>query len=342
MTFRNVLSKLVLGLFALALVVPGVQPARAQQTDLILATATTGGTYYPVGVAIATLTSIKLARSDKITMTAITSAGSGENVQLLKNAEADLAILQGLFGAMAWKGRGLYEGKPQHHFRTITMLWQNVEHFVILQEYVKTGTISDMDNIKGKPFSIGARGSGTEASGKTILTGLGYDPVKDFDLQYLGYTPSANALQDGRIAGMNTPAGPPVSAVTQAFAAIGANKVKVLNFTEAQMRRADSEFPVWTAYTVPANTYPGQTEAIETIAQPNFLAVRPEVPADVVYKLVKAIYGNLDYLNNIHQATKAMRLDKAIGGLPAPLHPGAARFYKEQGISIPESLMPID
>lgn len=344
-TIRMLMHGLLAALLALGLVLmPAGQRAQAQkkQTDLILATATTGGTYYPVGVAIATLTSIKLAPKDKITMTAITSAGSGENVQLLKTKEADLAILQGLFGAMAWKGRGLYEGKPQHHFRTVTMLWQNVEHFVIMKEYVTSGTISDMDNIKGKPFSIGARGSGTEASGKTILTGLGYDPAKDFDLQYLGYTPSANALQDARIVGMNTPAGPPVSAVTQAFAAIGGDKLKVLNFTTEQMKKADSEFPVWTPYTVPANTYPGQSEPIHTIAQPNFLAVLPDVPADVVYKIVKNIYENLGYLNNIHKATKAMALEKAIAGLPAPLHPGAARFYKEKGMTIPQSLMPMD
>lgn len=75
-------------------------PAQAGKS-LIIATATTGGTYYPVGVAIGTLVSIKLAKSDQITATAINSAGSGENVQMLKNNECDMAILQGLFGAQA-------------------------------------------------------------------------------------------------------------------------------------------------------------------------------------------------------------------------------------------------
>ena len=79
--------------------------APSHDTHLILATATLGGTYYPVGVGIAMLTSTTI---DSLSMTAITSAGSGENIQLLKNREADLAILQGLYGAMAWQGEGVY------------------------------------------------------------------------------------------------------------------------------------------------------------------------------------------------------------------------------------------
>jgi TRAP transporter TAXI family solute receptor len=82
-----------------------------KKLQLVLATATTGGTYYPVGVAIATITTNNLNVSDDISMTAITSAGSGENIQLLKNKEADMAIIQSLYGAMAWQGRGRYEGK---------------------------------------------------------------------------------------------------------------------------------------------------------------------------------------------------------------------------------------
>ena len=337
MKFRKLLFNCTI-FFSLA-AFAGTNLSAAGKNDLILATATTGGTYYPVGVAIATLTSIKLAKNHKITMTAITSAGSGENVQLLKNREADLAILQGLFGAMAWQGKGKYEGEPERNMRSVTMLWQNVEHFVILEEFVKTGNISDMENIKGKKFSIGKRGSGTEGSGRTILGELGIDPDRDYDLAYLGYTPSANSLQDGRIVGMNIPAGAPAGAITQAFASIGADSIRVLEFTERQIEKVNNTYPVWSRYVIGANTYPGQKRTIRTIAQPNFLAVHPDVPEEVVYKIVKNIYENLSFLRNIHKATYAMRLEKAIDGLPAPLHPGALKYYKEKGLSISPSLV---
>ncbi len=312
--------------------------ARAQES-YILATATTGGTYYPVGVALATLVKVKLEPKTKISLAAISSAGSGENVKLLRENQAQFAILQGLYGAWAWTGEGQVKPDgPQKNLRSVSMLWQNVEHFTIETEYAKTGLIDDLNNLKGEKFSIGKRNSGTEGSGRQILMGLGIDPDQTFDLVYLGYGPSAEALQNGTIAGMNTPAGVPVSAVAQAFAALG-DKITVLGFDDAQIKRANGNYELWTPFVIPANTYAGQGKDVRTIAQPNFLAVRDDVPEATVYEIAKTIYENLPFLHNIHQATKAMSLDQAIAGLPMPLHPGAAKFYQEKGLTIPDRLL---
>ncbi len=304
--------------------------------NYIIATATPGGTYYPVGVAIATLINIKLAKKG-ITATAITSAGSGENVQLLKNKEADFAILQGLFGSMAYNGRGLYK-KPQRFFYSVTALWPNVEHFSLLKKYVKTGNIMDLKGLH-KRFSIGKRGSGTEGSGKVILGALGIKIGKDIYPVYLGYNASIDAMINGRIVGANTPAGPPVAAITRLFAKLGADKVALLNFTDAQLKKIDSKYDVWYRYVLKAGTYPGQDKPVYTIAQPNFLAVRKGVPARDVYLIVKTIYENLPFLHNIHKATYYMTLDNAIKGLPVPLDPGAVKFYREKGLKIPAKLI---
>ena len=313
---------------------------QAQDTrSYILATATTGGTYYPVGVAIATLAKVKLEASDNLSMSAISSAGSGENIKLLREDQAQFAILQALFGAWAAEGTGMLEAEgPQPHLRSISMLWVNVEHFVVTNDMVDTGTIDDLKALDGAPFSIGARNSGTEGSGRTILQGLGIDPDATFEVVYMGYTPTAEALQNGTIKGANIPGGVPVSAVSQAFASAGG--LTILSFTDEQIDRANSEFELWPAYQIPAGTYPGQDEAVQTIAQPNFLAVRDDIPEEDVYLLTKTIYENLPFLQNIHAATKDMALDKAIAGLPVPLHPGALRFYEEQGIEVPDRLKP--
>ncbi len=315
-----------------------LQPSKAEAGDsLIIATATTGGTYYPVGVALGTLISIKLAKKHGITATAINSAGSGENVQMLKNKEAQLGILQSLFGLNAYQGKGPYEGRAVKDFRSITMLWENVEHFSLLSKYTDSTTIMDLQGLEDK-FSIGKRGSGTEGSGRAILQALGIDP-ESLNLEYLGYNPSAQAMMDGRIVGMNTPAGPPVAAVTQLFAQMGSKKVEVLDFTDEQLETIQSEYPIWNRYVVKAGTYPGQKKDIRTISQPNFLAVNPDVSEQTVYLITKTIYENLPFLQNIHKATKAMSLDRAINGLPVPLHPGAVKFYREKGIEIPSSLL---
>ncbi|EKV28631.1 TRAP transporter solute receptor, TAXI family precursor [Caenispirillum salinarum AK4] len=324
----------------LGLTVADVQDARAQDTNYLLATASTGGTYYPVGVALATLTKVKLQPGEGIGMSAINSAGSGENIKLIREKQAQFAILQGLYGYYAAQGVGPLEQEgKQDHLRSVSMLWQNVEHFVVDDEHRDSGTMSDFVNLpEGAKVALGRQNSGTLGSNRTILGNLGVDIDEHFDLMYAGYTPSAEALQNGQVAGISTPAGVPVGAVTQLMAAAGGS-VAPLDFTDEQVAEANGEMDLWSRYTIPAGTYPGQEAEWNTIAQPNFLAVHADVPEEHVYLITKTVYENLPFLQAIHPATKAMALEKAIAGLPAPLHPGAARYYAEQGVEIPEKLM---
>ncbi len=328
----------LMGAAAIAIAAIGATPATAQEQSYILTTATTGGTYYPVGVALATLVKVKLQASDGIDMSAISSAGSGENIKLMREGQAQFGILQGLYGRYAAKGTGPLEGEgKQEWLRSISMLWQNVEHFITQKELAETGTIDDLKNLAGKPFSIGAKNSGTEGSGREILKGLGIDP-ESMDLVYQGYGPTAEGLQNGTIVGANMPGGVPVSAVTQAFAA--RDDLLILNFTPDQIDRANGGDELWTAYTIKAGSYPNQDKDADTIAQPNFLGVRADVDETAVYKITKTMFENLGFLQNIHPATKAMSLEAALAGLPAPLHPGAVRYYEEAGVEIPARLMP--
>lgn len=314
--------------------------AKAQEAqDYLLATASTGGTYYPVGVALATLVKVKLQPKQKIGMSAINSAGSGENVALLRDNEAQFAIIQGLYGAYARNGSGPLEAEGvQENACSITMLWPNVEHFVVKAEYVDTGTISDIEAIKGQAAALGRQNSGTIGSNETILSNLGMS-LEDFELVYAGYGPSAEALQNGQVEMISTPAGSPVSAITSAFANMG-DEIAVLDFTDEQLAEANGEFgELWTRYVIPAGTYPGVDEDINTIAQPNFLAVRCDLPEETIYKITSTIFENLPFLQSIHPATNAMSLEAALPGLPLPLHPGAQRYFEEQGLTIADSLI---
>jgi TRAP transporter TAXI family solute receptor len=337
MSKLSILKKLVVTSAVIATMLTSVNAAK-KETKYVIATASTGGTYYPVGVGIATIASIKLAKKYKTTFSAITSAGSGENVDMLDKGEVDFAIVQGLFGSMAWQGKEKYAGNAKKNLRSVSMLWQNVEQFTVKNEVAKTGNIMDLKNLYGERFAIGGRSSGSRVSAETIMKSLGIDYSK-MNVQYLGYTPSSTALQDGKVKGMNTPSGPPTSAVTNVFASMGNDKIKVLDFNADDLAKISTNYPVWTPFTIKAGTYPSQTKDINTIAQPNLLVVTKDTPVETVYLLTKTIYENLPFLNSVHKATKAMSLNKAIAGLPMPLHPGAAKFYKEQGINIPASLM---
>jgi uncharacterized protein len=310
----------------------------AAEGDYLLATASTGGTYYPVGVALSTLVKVKLQPGEKINMSAINSAGSGENIKLLRVNECQFAILQGLYGAYAWNGTGaLKNDGPQKNLRAVSMLWQNVEHFMVTSEHVGTGTIADAIEIEGVA-GFGKKNSGSLGSSRTIFANLGVDIDKQYNLFYGGYSALASAMQDGKADLIGTPAGVPVGAVTKLLAAKG-DGVRLLAFTPEQAAKADGDMALWTPYLIPAGTYPDQSADIMTIAQPNFLAVRADVSDEDVYRITKTIYENLGFLQSIHKATKAMALEKALAGLPMPLHPGAARYYKEAGLEIPARLI---
>lgn len=142
----------------------GLSMTAQAEGKYIMGTATTGGTYYPVGVAISTLVKVKLEPTENISVSAISSAGSGENLKLMDEDQAQFSILQGLYGAWAWEGTDPVP-KAYKNVRSVSMLWQNVEHFVVRSEHADTGTIEDMKNLYGETFSIGARNSGTEAPG---------------------------------------------------------------------------------------------------------------------------------------------------------------------------------
>lgn len=311
---------------------------RAQGRSYILATATIGGTYYPVGVALATLTKVRLQSRKGIDMSAISSAGSGENIRLLRENQAQFAILQGLFGLYARDGKGPIQADgPQKNVRSICTLWGNVEHFTVRNSFVKTGTFDDILNLRGRRFSMSARNSGTEHSNRFIFANYGIDPDRTFELVYLGFNPSVEALLAGQIDGANPGGGLPVAAMTQLFAR-GADQFTVLAFTDEQAKKADGEVGLYVPTVIPAETYPNQTKPIRTIVQPNFLACNASVPEEDVYEITKAIFENLPFLNGIHAATREMKLETAMAGLVNPVHPGAAKYYAEKGVTVPERL----
>ncbi|MDD9302304.1 MAG: TAXI family TRAP transporter solute-binding subunit [Desulfobacter sp.] len=267
-------------LFLAAFTHPFSLMAEPAERNYLLTTASTGGTYYPVGVALSTLIKVKLQPRHNIGMSAINSAGSGENVKRLRENQAQFAILQGLYGYWAWNGIGAVKSAgPQKNLRSITMLWQNVEQFTIQSKYAQTGTIDDLKQALGKHLALGKKNSGTLGSNTFLLSNLGFNPDRNFKLVYLGYGPSADALQNGQVVAISTPAGVPTGAVTRAAATMGKD-LTFLNFTDEQMAAADGGLNLWSPYLIPAGTYPNQPQKIQTIAQPNFLAVRADVDED--------------------------------------------------------------
>jgi TRAP transporter TAXI family solute receptor len=311
----------------------GEKESPPERQFLTIATASTGGTFYPIGVGMGQLWTEKL-QDQGINATGQSSAGSTENIDLLRKGEAHLAILQGIYGPMAWEGTGPFEGNKYEGLRSISMLWPNVEHFVLKEDQIQTGTIED---IKGKTFSIGAKASGTEMSSLTVLGGIGLS-TDDFSPEYLGYNETASAIKDGRMDGGAMPGGTPVSAVLDLYASNSG--VKVLEVSDEQLENIKENSGAFYRFVIPAETYPGEDKDINTIAQPNWLGVSSELDEETVYMLTKSLFENLDFMYKVHDSAKYIKLETALDGLSVPLHIGAYKYFEEAGLEIPSELVP--
>ena len=334
MTRKKSVISFVLAACCLCLALGG--PARAGQTKdkpliLTLATATKGGTFYPLGLAMAKLWNDRL-ENKSIYCKVVDTAGSKQSLEMLGN-EAQLAVIQGMFGKMAWRGLGPYKEASKRNLRAVCMLWPNVEHFVIDGGKVKSGTPLD---IKGLSFVLGGKNSGTAQSGLEIMKGLGLT-IGDIKPLYMGYEDAAEAFTVGKAQGANLASGPPNEAVTDIFKA-GKHKPVILQFSEAQLAAINNNtFYPGFRYVIPPDTYPGQKKAVHTIAQPNLLVCDASLAEQVVHDLLRVLMTHEYYLAGAHPMGRHIGLNNALRGLPMPLHKGALRYYQEQGLILPQS-----
>ena len=215
---------------------------------------------------------------------------------------------------------------PQKDLRAVTMLWPNVEHFILKRDLVRTGTIDDLPGgTGGQRVSMGLENSGTLGSNRVLMENLGLDADAAYELAFMGYAPSSDALVNGDIVGMSTPAGLPVGAATKALGNRRRPTAGIHRGAVASRRMAASVCGRPTSS--PQVPIRGRIEDVQTMAQPNFLAVRADVDEDAVYLMTKTIFENLPFLQNIHPATNAMALESALSGLPMPLHPGRGALF---------------
>lgn len=300
-----------------------------------IATASTGGTYYPIGVGMGQLWT-EHYKDQNIKFNGQSSAGSVENIDLMKNGEADMSILQNLISTQAFEGSGVFEGNEYKDLRAIGMIWPNVEHFVLMNNKVDTGDISD---IEGNSFSVGPQASGTEQSTMTMMEGIGLDK-SNIRPEYLGYDDTISSMRDGRLDGGSLPAGVPVSAITDMLASN--LSATILEVTDEQLEQINKVANAWYPYTIEAGTYPRQEEDIQTIAQPNVLVATPEMDTEFIYDLTKILYENQEFMIGVHNSAREMKVETALEGLNTPLHAGAYMYFEDQGLDIPENLKPVE
>lgn len=312
-------SKLVMiGAIAVAASLGSV-PASAQQFINVL-TGGTSGVYYPLGVALSEIYAEKI---DGVRSQVQATKASVENLNLLQQGKGEIAFALGDSVQLAWEGNqeAGFPGKLDK-LRGIAAIYTNYIQIVASQE----SGIKTLEDLKGHSLSVGAPKSGTELNARAIFeaAGMSYDDLGK--IEYLPFGDSVELIKNRQLDATLQSAGLGVASIRDLATSLPINVVAVPADVVAKIGAP------YVAVTIPANTYEGQAEDVPTAGVGNMLITSADVSEETAYQMTKALFENLDRLVAAHAAAKAITLERALDGLPVPLHPGAERYYKEKGL----------
>lgn len=322
MTFHKIAA--FAGLLALGACNPQQLGQRGLTQRLSVATGGTGGVYYPYGGGIAKVISTHI---DGVEATAEVTAGTVDNLKFLRNRSADLAFALADSLDEAARGTGPFGEFGAVPARALAVLYDNYNHLVTLVGK----DIETVADLRGKVVSTGAPGSGTEVSAFRILEAAGLNPASDIRKQSLGAAQSADALKDDKIDAFFWSGGIPTGALLD-LASTPARTIKlVLNGDVLAGLEQRYGAGVYHTSAIPKATYPGMASDVTVISVSNVLVVHEEMDEDLAYRITKALFDHRDELVAIHPEAENLTHGAAVKGSPVPFHPGAIRYYREQG-----------
>ncbi len=296
--------------------------AAAHAADFInVLTGGTSGVYYPMGVAVTQIYGKAIPEAKSSVQS---TKASAENLNLLQAGRGEIAFALGDAVGAAWKGDADAGFKtPLDKLRTIAGIYPN---YIQIVANADSG-IKSLADLKGKRVSVGAPKSGTELNARAIFKGAGMSYADLAKTEYLKFGESVELIKNRQLDATIISAGLGVAAVRDLSTAV---KLVIVPISPDVVKAIGDV--AYQPAVVPANTYTGQTTDVQTIAIKNFLVSHSGVSDDMAYKMTKSLFVNLADLHAAHGAAKAITKEGAPLNPPAPLHPGAIRYYKEAGL----------
>lgn len=312
-------KSLVVALLIVVMACSTISAASRDPKFLTVGTASTGGAFYPIGIAMADIITNKVG----ISTTAQITGGAVENNFLIQNRTADLAITMGFMAYNAVKGITPYKEKMTDINVLFSGLSKGVFHVVVN----KNSSIRSIKDLKGKKVALGPAGGGAIAVANDVFRFYGMSS-NDFKPVYISYEQAADALTDGNIDAIVVQSAAPAPAITQLTAS---NKqIRVLSLEDDYLNKILKEATYYSKIVLPETMY--GAEQATTIYTSLVVVVNKKMSQDLAYRITKALFENVDVIKNSHPSAKELDIKEAVKALPAPLHPGAVKYYKEKGI----------
>ncbi|HET9045381.1 MAG TPA: TAXI family TRAP transporter solute-binding subunit [Casimicrobiaceae bacterium] len=290
-----------------------------------IATGGTGGTYYPLGGALAQLISSKVTiDGKKLSATAETSGASVANAQLLGRKDIESAFVAADILYAAYNGKGQFDGKPLKNLRALGALYPEQVQLVTLA----SANVKSLRDLKGKTVSSGSPGSGQWQLLGDLLEAYGMKR-SDIGEDPSSFTQSIDKIKGGNLTASLITAGAPTASITDLA---NANDIRIVPLAGPEIDALRKKQSYYATVHLPANTYKGQAAPVETLAVLAIWSAHADLSDQLAYEVTKALYENTETLGQAHPKGKEIALKTALQSISIPLHPGAEKYYREKGL----------
>lgn len=296
--------------------------ASAQQRDILIGGGSVTGVYYQV--ALQTCQIMNKHSGGKYNCVGRPALGSVFNINAVNRGLLDFGVAQSDRNWQAANGTADWDGKPVENLRSVFSAHPEA---VLLVTRRDTG-IKSVGDLKGKTVNIGNPGSGQRGNSMDLLPLYGLDPDKDIKAEGLQQGEASRALVDKKIDAFVYTVGMPSAAIEEPA---NSTEIDILDINSAAIKKFISDKPYYVLAQYPAGIVKG-VKAFETYAVKATVVTSADVEDQVVYDFVKTVFENLEELKGTHAAFRILKAEDMLGGLSAPLHPGAIKYYKEKGL----------
>ncbi|MDN3524055.1 TAXI family TRAP transporter solute-binding subunit [Halomonas sabkhae] len=300
-------------------------PVMAQEEEQFITIGTGGqtGVYYVVGQSVCRL--VNRLEDANIKCNAPSTGGSVANINGIRSGELNMGVAQSDVQYQAYNGTGNFEDDAYEELRAVFRV--HGEPLTILAR--SDANIENLDDLAGKRVNIGNPGSGQRNTMEVVMDAKGWTEDTFSLASQLDAAEMASALADNNIDAMAYVVGHPNGAIQEATTTVDANLVPL---NDEAIQGLVEEYPYYSMSTIPGGLYKGNPDDVETFGVAATFVSTTETDADVVYQTVKAVFDNFDRFKKLHPAFANLEPESMVSeGLSAPLHEGAARYYREQG-----------
>jgi TRAP transporter TAXI family solute receptor len=296
----------------------------AQQKTMAIGTGGTGGVYYPLGGAIANVLSKALPNTQA---TAEVTGGSVDNLKLIASGQSEFGFSMADAALDAFNGQDKFKS-AKVPLQTLLVVYPNRMHVVT----VDGAGIEKMSDLKGKRVSTGSPGGATEVMAFRVIEAAGLDKDKDMKRERLGVAESVNAIKDRKIDAFFWVGGVPTAAVTD-LAATPGMKIKFVDHADLVEKMNAKYGKLYSASSISKSIYPGMDKDNANTEVWNIIVTGNKMSDDDAYNIVKTLVEKKADIVAVHKEAESFSLANQIQERsPVPFHPGALKYFKEQGV----------